>query len=278
MTPPTAPARPLVAVKLTPVGRAHTYLPADAPSSAATSAAPPRVGDRVVVQTDNGPAVGTVVRAIPQLEPKRRPPADSPQRVVRLATREDIVARLKHQHREQEAHRIALLKIRERGLGMKLARVEQVFDGSKLIFYFTADGRVDFRELVRELAAEFRTRIEMRQIGVRDEAKMYGGYGTCGRPLCCTTFLQTFEPVSIKMAKQQDLSLNPSKLSGLCGRLKCCLRYELPNAKGVQHGGCGSEGGCDNPSGCGVGRQRAEGDGVTGGCGSGSCGSCGCHA
>ena len=96
----------------------------------------------------------------------------------------------------------------------------------------------------------------MRQIGVRDEAKMFGGYGTCGRPLCCTTFLNSFEPVSIKMAKQQDLSLNPSKLSGLCGRLKCCLRYELPNAKGVVHGGCGSEGGCDNPSGCGAGGLR----------------------
>ena len=186
----------------------------------------------MVVHTDGGPAVGTVVRRIPQLDDKRRPAADSPQRVVRLATRDDIVARLKHQHREREAHRIALLKIRERGLGMKLTRVEQAFDGSKLVFYFTADGRVDFRELVRELAAEFRTRIEMRQIGVRDEAKMLGGYGTCGRPLCCTTFLQSFEPVSIKMAKQQDLSLNPSKLSGLCGRLKCCLRYELPNAKG----------------------------------------------
>ena len=116
---------------------------------------------------------------------------------------------------------------------MKLTRVEQAFDGSRLVFYFTADGRVDFRELVRELASEFRTRIEMRQIGVRDEAKMLGGYGTCGRPLCCTTFLTSFEPVSIKMAKQQDLSLNPSKLSGLCGRLKCCLRYELPNAKGA---------------------------------------------
>jgi len=178
-----------------------------------------------------------------------------------------VVARLKQEHREREAFRIALLKIREHGLGMKLARVEQPFDGSRMIFYFTAEGRVDFRDLVRELAAEFHTRIELRQIGVRDEAKMIGGYGTCGRPLCCTTFLTTFEPVSIKMAKQQDLSLNPSKLSGLCGRLKCCLRYELPNAKGQVHGGCGSEGGCDNPSGCGA-----------GGCGSGSCGACGCHA
>jgi len=252
---------PLVSVKLTPVGRAQTFLLRDQPGHPV-----PRPGDRVVVHTEEGPAVGTVVSTIPQLDAKRRPPADSPQKVVRLATRDDIVARLKHQHREQEAYRVALLKIRDRALGMKLARVEQAFDGSKLIFYFTADGRVDFRELVRELAAEFRTRIEMRQIGVRDEAKMYGGYGTCGRPLCCTTFLQSFEPVSIKMAKQQDLSLNPSKLSGLCGRLKCCLRYELPNAKGVQHGGCGSEGGCDNPSGCGAG----------GGCGSGSCGSGGC--
>jgi cell fate regulator YaaT (PSP1 superfamily) len=257
----TAPRVPLVAVKLTPVGRAHTYLASSDPNQPE-----PRPGDRVVVQTEAGQAVGTVVRAIPQLDARRRPADDSPQRVVRVASKDDIVARLKHQRREQEAYRIALLKIRERGLGMKLARVEQAFDGSKVTFYFTADGRVDFRELVRELAAEFRTRIEMRQIGVRDEAKMYGGYGTCGRPLCCTTFLQTFEPVSIKMAKQQDLSLNPSKLSGLCGRLKCCLRYELPNAKGIQHGGCGSEGGCDNPSGCGSG----------GGCGSESCGSGGC--
>jgi cell fate regulator YaaT (PSP1 superfamily) len=247
---------PLVAVKLTPVGRAQSYLLGDVRPDAK-----PRAGDAVIVQTENGAAVGTVVRSIPQLEHKRRPPADSPNRVVRLATRDDIMARLKHQQREQEAFRIATLKVRERGLGMKLTRVEQTFDGSKLIFYFTADARVDFRELVRELAAEFRTRIEMRQIGVRDEAKILGGYGTCGRPLCCTTFLQTFEPVSIKMAKQQDLSLNPSKLSGLCGRLKCCLRYELPNAKGQVHGGCGGEGGCDNPTGCG-----------TGGCGSKSCG------
>ena len=253
-------------MKLTRVGRAQTFLLGDAPADTGQ-----RTGEQVVVQTDSGQAVGTVVRHIPQTEEKRRPAGDSPQHVVRLATRDDIIARLKQEHREQEAARIAMLKIRERGLGMKLARVEQAFDGSKLIFYFTADGRVDFRELVRELATEFRTRIEMRQIGVRDEAKMLGGYGTCGRPLCCTTFLNTFEPVSIKMAKQQDLSLNPSKLSGLCGRLKCCLRYELPNAKGVQHGGCGSEGGCDNPSGP---SQRGCRAGDTGGCGAGGCGSC----
>jgi cell fate regulator YaaT (PSP1 superfamily) len=262
--------RPLVAVKLSPVGRAQAFLASDTP---------PPAGAHVVVQTDGGPAFGTVVRGIPQLDGKRRPPADSPQRVTRVATQDDVITRLKHQRREQEASRIALLKIRERGLGMKLARVEQAFDGTKLVFYFTSDARVDFRELVRELAAEFRTRIEMRQIGVRDEAKLIGGYGTCGRPLCCTTFLQTFEPISIKMAKQQDLSLNPSKLSGLCGRLKCCLRYELPNAKGVQHGGCGSEGGCDNPSGCGAGGCGAGGCGASSGTGGqGSCGSCGSHA
>jgi cell fate regulator YaaT (PSP1 superfamily) len=247
----------LVSVKLTPVGRSHTYLAGNLPGGQV-----PRPGDAVVVQAEGGPAVGTLVRSIPQIVARRQQAGDAaPPRIVRIASHDDIVLRLKHEEREREAMRIAMLKIRERGLGMKVTRVEQLFDGSRLVFYFTADGRVDFRELVRELATEFRTRIEMRQIGVRDEAKMIGGYGSCGRPLCCTTFLTSFEPVSIKMAKQQDLSLNPSKLSGLCGRLKCCLRYELPNSKGVAHGGCGSEGGCDNPSGCG-----------TGGCGGGSCG------
>jgi cell fate regulator YaaT (PSP1 superfamily) len=251
----------LVSVKLSPMGRPHTCLPASASPDGA-----PRTGQKVVIQTEAGPAVGTVVPTIPALAARRRPAGEAGDRVVRLASHEDIIGRLKNEQREKEAYRIALLKINERGLEMKLARVEQAFDGSRLVFYFTAEGRIDFRELVRDLAAEFRTRIEMRQIGVRDEAKMLGGYGTCGRPLCCTTFLTSFEPVSIKMAKQQDLSLNPSKLSGLCGRLKCCLRYELPNAKGQVHGGCGSEGGCDNPTGCG-----------SGGCGSGGCGSCSCH-
>ena len=250
----------LVAVKLTPVGRPHGFL-----STPRNGESAPRPGEHVVVQSDAGPAMGTVVRGVPQTAERRLQPGGEIPKIIRMATHDDVVMRLKHEQRERDAHRIASLKIRERGLGMKLAKTEQTFDGSRLIFYFTAEGRVDFRELVRELAAEFHTRIEMRQIGVRDEAKMIGGYGTCGRPLCCTTFLTSFEPVSIKMAKQQELSLNPSKLSGLCGRLKCCLRYELPNAKGVQHGGCGSEGGCDNPSGCGA-----------GGCGSG--GSCGCRS
>jgi cell fate regulator YaaT (PSP1 superfamily) len=220
------------------------------------SGPPPLAGDAVVVQTEAGPALGQVVRTIPLLADKRHSAPETPQRVIRRASREDVIARLKHQHREQEALRIALMKIRERGLPMKLTRVEELFDGSKLIFYFTADGRIDFRELVRELAAEFRTRVEMRQIGVRDEAKMLGGYGSCGRPLCCTTWLNTFEPVSIRMAKQQELSLNPSKLSGVCGRLKCCLRYELPNGKGVTHGGCAHEGGCDG-GGCSGGDRCA---------------------
>lgn len=246
-----------VSVKLSPVGRVQSYAINDATVSR------PRPGEQVIVDTEHGPAVGIVAATIPQIAARRPLAADSPHRLVRLASHEDLAVRRRHQQREEEAYRLALLKIRECGLAMKLTRVEQAFDGSRLLFYFTADTRVDFRELVRELAAEFRTRIEMRQIGVRDEAKALGGYGTCGRPLCCTTFLTSFEPISIKMAKQQDLSLNPSKLSGLCGRLKCCLRYELPNAAGQVHGGCGSEGGCNNPSGCG-----------TGGC---STGTCGCH-
>jgi len=210
-------------------------------------------GDQVVVNTLDGPALGTVTRVPSALAERREPAADSPQVVVRRASQDDVLQRMKQQHRELEAHSVAQLKIRERGLAMKLTRVEHVFDGSRLIFYYTAEARVDFRELVRDLAAHFRMRIEMRQIGVRDEAKMLGGYGSCGRPLCCTTWLKSFEPVSIKMAKQQQLSLNPSKLSGQCGRLKCCLRYELPNGNGVKHGGCADNGGCSNPTGCGHG-------------------------
>ena len=254
--------RRLVSVKFSAIGRPQTFLLNDL----VFADAPPVAGDKVVVQSEAGTAVGAVVSTPASVIDRRQPPPHSPNRVLRKATAEDVTVRFKRQQREQEAHRVALLKIRERGLEMKLTRVEQLFDGSRLIFYFTAEGRVDFRELVRELASEFHTRIEMRQIGARDEAKMLGGYGSCGRPLCCTTWLNAFEPVSIKMAKQQDLSLNPSRLSGLCGRLKCCLRYELPNAKGVKGGGCGDEGGCGNPTGCGTGN--------CGTCGSDGCGSC----
>lgn len=250
----TAASTRLVAVKLSRVGRVQAFL---APNHG--GGASPEVGDSAVVQTDSGLSVGTVVRTARQLIERRRPPDDSSQRVLRRATRDDAVTRLKQEQREDEALRIATMKVSEHGLGMKLARVDQAFDGSKLTFYFTAEGRVDFRELVKELASAFRTRIEMRQIGVRDEAKMLGGYGTCGRPLCCTTFLTSFEPISIKMAKQQDLSLNPSKLSGLCGRLKCCLRYELPNGKDALHAGCGSEGWRADPDGCACGGCGSKG-------------------
>ena len=248
-----------VSVKFSPAGRTVSFLL----PHLMTGVVP---GDQMVVDTADGLAVGTVTRMPPQLSERRQPAADSPQVVVRRASQDDVVQRLKQAQREKEAQRVAQLKIRERGLAMKLTKVEHVFDGSRLIFYYTSESRVDFRELVRDLAAHFRMRIEMRQIGVRDEAKMLGGYGSCGRPLCCSTWLRSFEPVSIKMAKQQQLSLNPSKLSGQCGRLKCCLRYELPNGEGVKHAGCGDHGGCSNPTGCGN-------------CGTeGGCGSCGHHA
>ena len=268
----SGPSRPFVSAKFTPAGRTPSFLlpEFDLDGTGSHRAAPPAHGDQIVVGTSEGPATATVTRGIPAVAVRRTPPEDWTARFVRRATRDDVVARLKHEQREKDAHRICLLKIRERGLEMKLTRVEQLFDGSRLIFYYTAEGRVDFRELVRDLAAHFRTRIEMRQIGVRDEARMLGGYGSCGRPLCCTTWLQSFEPVSIKMAKQQNLSLNPSRLSGMCGRLKCCLRYELPNAKGVVHGGCGDEGGCgscSNPTGPGGGCRSGK-------CGSGGCGKC----
>jgi cell fate regulator YaaT (PSP1 superfamily) len=251
-------SRPFVSVKFTPAGRKHSFL---LPDLLVDEGVQP--GEDVVVEHGDGQSLGSVTR-VPSALAERRRPADDSRVVVRRATQQDVVQRLKHQQREQEAQRIAQLKIRERGLAMKLTRVEYPFDGSRLIFYYTAEARVDFRELVRDLAGHFHLRIEMRQIGVRDEAKMLGGYGSCGRPLCCTTWLKTFEPVSIKMAKQQQLSLNPSKLSGQCGRLKCCLRYELPNGNGVKHGGCAEGGHCTNPTGCG-----------SGGCG--TCGSCSSH-
>lgn len=146
--------------------------------------------------------------------------------VIRKATEEDIEKNRENKAKEEDAFSICLEKIQKHNLDMKLIDVEYTFDNNKVIFYFTADGRVDFRELVKDLASVFRTRIELRQIGVRDEAKMKGGLGPCGRPLCCSSFLGEFAPVSIKMAKEQNLSLNPTKISGICGRLMCCLNYE----------------------------------------------------
>jgi len=147
-------------------------------------------------------------------------------KVIRVATAEDEAQMIANKSKEEEARDCCMKKIVEHNLPMKLVDVEYTFDGSKVIFYFTAEGRVDFRELVKDLAAVFRTRIELRQIGVRDEAKMLGGIGSCGRVLCCASFLGDFEPVSIRMAKDQNLSLNPTKISGICGRLMCCLKYE----------------------------------------------------
>lgn len=252
---------PTVSVRYVPAGRRQTFL---LPELAFDP--PVRPGDEVVVRNGDVVACGRVVAEPPALAERRRPVGDPPPTVVRRLSHEDVLTRLRQRDKEREAFQLCQLKVRERGLEMKLTRVEHAFDGSKLLFYYTADHRVDFRELVRDLAAAFRMRIEMRQIGVRDEARMLGGYGTCGRPLCCTTWLTSFEPVSIKMAKQQHLSLSPSKLSGVCGRLKCCLRYELPNAKGETHAGCGQagscEGGCSKDGSCGV-----EGGNCT--CGSG---------
>lgn len=180
--------------------------------------------DGVVVKTARGVEFGTVVigpRDVPDSEVVQ-PLKD----VQRKATQEDIDKLAENSEKEKEAYAICEEKIRLRELPMKLISVEYTLDVNKIIFYFTAEGRIDFRELVKDLAAVFHTRIELRQIGVRDEAKLLGGIGCCGRPLCCATFLGDFEPVSIRMAKDQSLSLNPTKISGICGRLMCCLKYE----------------------------------------------------
>ncbi|QUH25110.1 PSP1 domain-containing protein [Serpentinicella alkaliphila] len=180
--------------------------------------------DFVIVETIRGVEFGEVV-----VGPKDVPEEDivAPlKKVIRVATEEDKVRNQENKEKEKDAFNICLEKVIKHGLDMKLTDVEYTFDNNKIIFYFTADGRVDFRELVKDLAAIFKTRIELRQIGVRDESKMLGGIGPCGRPLCCSTWLGDFEPVSIKMAKEQNLSLNPLKISGICSRLFCCLKYE----------------------------------------------------
>ncbi len=184
----------------------------------------PRPGDNVVVETARGIEFGEVVTGARTVSDEQ---LVSPlKKVVRLATEEDVNRAELNAKREQEAFTICQDKVAKHKLEMKLVSVEYTFDNSKIIFYFTANGRVDFRELVKDLASVFKMRIELRQIGVRDEAKMLGGLGSCGRPICCGAFLGDFQPVSIKMAKEQNLSLNPTKISGVCGRLMCCLKYE----------------------------------------------------
>lgn len=196
-------------------------------------------GDPAIVETARGVEYGHVVIGPREVEDESIVSPLKP--VMRKATPADDIKLMENKTREKEAFNICLRKIKNHDLPMRLVDVEFTFDVNKIIFYFTADGRIDFRELVKDLASVFRTRIELRQIGIRDEAKMLGGIGSCGRPLCCATFLGDFEPVSIRMAKDQNLSLNPTKISGICGRLMCCLKYENHMYCKSCNGGCGKE-------------------------------------
>lgn len=211
-TPPESSPPGVVGVQFKPAGIIHDY---DSGGIALAT------GDRVVVETQRALALGTVTRLSPSGVSEEPPP-----KVLRKADSRDFAREEQNQVRQREAHRVCLTRIRERGLAMKLVQVDYQFDASKAVFYFCAEGRIDFRELVRDLAHALHTRIEMKQIGARDETKLLGGVGPCGRELCCSTWLREFQAVSVRMAKEQGLSLNPSKLSGMCGRLKCCLRYE----------------------------------------------------
>ena len=181
-------------------------------------------GDHVIVETARGVEYGYVVLGVKEVEDDKIVQPLTP--VMRVATPEDDEKAEKNREKEKEAFAVCQEKIRKHELDMKLIDAEYTFDNNKVLFYFTADGRIDFRELVKDLAAVFKTRIELRQIGVRDETKILGGIGICGRPLCCHSYLSDFAPVSIKMAKEQNLSLNPTKISGVCGRLMCCLKNE----------------------------------------------------
>lgn len=181
-------------------------------------------GDHVIVETARGIEYGTVVGGIKEVEDDKVVQPLKP--VLRIATQKDGEQEAANKGKEKEAFQICLEKIKKHNLDMKLIDAEYTFDNNKVLFYFTADGRIDFRELVKDLASVFKTRIELRQIGVRDETKIVGGIGICGRALCCHTYLSEFIPVSIKMAKEQNLSLNPTKISGVCGRLMCCLKNE----------------------------------------------------
>ena len=183
-----------------------------------------KTGQHVIVETARGVEYGYVVLGTHEVDDKKVVQPLKP--VIRMATPADEETERKNKEKEKEAFKICLEKIRKHDLDMKLIDTEYTFDNNKVLFYFTADGRIDFRELVKDLASVFKTRIELRQIGVRDETKIVGGIGICGRPLCCASYLSEFIPVSIKMAKEQNLSLNPTKISGVCGRLMCCLKYE----------------------------------------------------
>lgn len=205
----------VVGIRFKPVGKIYYFKPPYKPL---------KEGDAVIVENSHGLEFGKVV--FTKREMDEEDVVLPLQKVMRKATPADIDKVIENESREKEAVVLAKERIKKRKLDMQLVDVEIAFDRHRMIFYFTAEGRIDFRQLVKDLAAVFRTRIELRQIGVRDEAKLLGGIGPCGRMLCCSTFLGDFEPVSIKMAKDQNLSLNPTKISGLCGRLMCCLKYE----------------------------------------------------
>ncbi len=205
----------VVGVRFRPAGKIYYFDPGELEI---------KLNDHVIVETARGVEYGQVVIAEKEIEEDAVVSPLKP--VMRIATSKDEEQVEKNREREKEAFKICLDKIAKHGLEMKLVDAEYTFDNNKLLFYFTADGRIDFRELVKDLAAVFRTRIELRQIGVRDETKILGGIGICGRELCCKTYLPEFAPVSIKMAKEQSLSLNPTKISGVCGRLMCCLKNE----------------------------------------------------
>jgi cell fate regulator YaaT (PSP1 superfamily) len=219
------------------------------------------MGEKVVVESDKGLELGEVIRASYDSLEYDNPLFNKIKRVVRRANTEDEAQHGRKISLENEAYDYCRVKIRERAMEMDLVKCEPTMDGRKATFYFTAEGRIDFRDLVKDLAQRFRLRIEMRQIGARDAARVRGGFGHCGRPLCCATWLKEFAPVSIKMAKAQGLSMNPTKISGMCGRLMCCLRYEVTDAAGnVKKGGC-SGGGCGTESagggGCATGESEA---------------------
>ena len=205
----------VVGVKFKDTGKSYYFAPGEYD---------PKQGEAVIVETARGLEYGTV--SIPIKEITDEEIVTPLKEIVRIATAQDTKKLAENKQKEKEAFVICEEKIAKHKLDMKLVDVEYTFDANKILFYFTSDGRVDFRELVKELASVFKTRIELRQIGIRDEAKMLGGIGICGRGLCCSTFLDGFHPVSIKMAKEQGLSLNPTKISGNCGRLMCCLKYE----------------------------------------------------
>ena len=189
-------------------------------------------GEKCVAESENGIEIATVVMPPYEIEAEAEQTSIKP--VLRLASVEDLEQAEAYKEQAREAFDLCRQRIQEMAVPMKLVGADFTLDGRKVIFYFTAEGRVDFRQLVRSLASALQTRIEMRQIGVRDEAKKLGGYGTCGRPLCCSTFLTEFAPISVRMAKEQGLALNPSRISGVCGRLKCCLAYEIPVYKAIR--------------------------------------------